>query len=380
VLPVRSRRLLPICCALALGLAGCSSSQHRFAAHRHPAPLRRLTLAQLAGQRIVYAYNGLTPPASLLAVIRRGEAAGVIFFSQNIASVAQLRAVTRRLQHAAAGAPVHAPLLLMTDQEGGLVRRLPGAPAMSEKEIGASADPAASAREAGAAAARELKAAGLNVNLAPVLDVYRQAGNFIDEFQRSYASSASLVAEAASSFIAAQQRAGVAATAKHFPGLGAAQASQNTDERPVTLDAPAAEIRATDEAPYRAAIASGVDLVMLSWARYPALDQTHPAGLSPVIVQRELRSDLHFRGVTITDSLGAGALAGDGGPDVRGELAASAGADLILCSARLAEDDNPSVGIEALDGIAAALRTHRLDRGAAEAAAERVIALRLRVG
>ena len=81
-------------------------------------------------------------------------------------------------------------------------------------------------------------------------------------------------------FITAQQRTGVAATAKHFPGLGSAAKGQNTDKRPVTLNVSLTAIRNTDEVPYQAAIAAGVRLVMVSWAVYPALAPGRPAGLS----------------------------------------------------------------------------------------------------
>jgi len=77
----------------------------------------------------------------------------------------------------------------------------------------------------------------MNVNLAPVLDVFRQPENFIDEYQRSYSSNPDTVARLGASFIAAQQQMGVAATAKHFPGLGSATQAQNTDLGPVTLNA-----------------------------------------------------------------------------------------------------------------------------------------------
>ena len=107
--------------------------------------------------------------------------------------------------------------------------------------------------------------------------------------------------------IKAQQAGGVAATAKHFPGLGAAAASQNTDAGPVTLYLSLATIRSIDEVPFAAAIAAGVKLVMVSWAVYPAMG-ARPAGLSPNVVQGELRGRLDFTGVTITDALEAGAL------------------------------------------------------------------------
>ena len=141
-----------------------------------------------------------------------------------------------------------------------------------------------------------------------MLDVYRHAGNFIDEFQRSYSSNPATVARLGRAFITAQQRKDVAATAKHFPGLGAAGRSQNTDLRPVKLSMSLATLRAIDEAPYKSAIAAGVKLVMTSWATYPALDASRPAGLSSKVIGGELRGRLGFKGVTITDGIDAGAV------------------------------------------------------------------------
>ena len=236
--------------------------------------LPALSLQQMAGQRVIYSYGGLKPPAGLLRLIRHGEVGGVIFFGPNVSSPAQIASVIAELDRANASPlnPVRAPLLLMTDQEGGLVRRVPGAPLLSEREIGESADPAAEAAGAGTGAGLNLRSLGINVNLAPVLDVYRQPDDFDDQYQRSYSMNPAVVAELGAGFIKAQQGVGVAATAKHFPGLGAAAHQQDTDLRPVTLNVPLATIRNTDELPYRAAIAAGVRLVMASWAVYPALD------------------------------------------------------------------------------------------------------------
>ena len=339
-----------------------------------PAPARpRLTDAQLAGQRVIYSYPGLTPPRALLRAIRRGEAAGVIFFAGNISSPAQLAAVSGRLQRADASRrnPVRAPLLLMADQEGGIVRRLPGPPDLSEQQIGQSADPPAQAAGAGAGAAAALRQAGLNVNLAPVLDVYRAAGGFIGQYGRSYSRHAGQVARLGAEFIRAQQGGGVAAAAKHFPGLGAASRYQDTDLRPVTLTVRAATLRRVDERPYRAAIAAGVRLVMVSWAVYPALDPYRPAGLSPVVVQGELRQRLGFRGVTITDALEAGGLRGYGTIARRGQLAALAGMDLLLCAGHSVGE-----GRDAAAGLARAYRDGLLTRAAGQAAVARIAALR----
>jgi beta-N-acetylhexosaminidase len=343
------------------------------------ASIRRLTSAQLAGQRIVYAYSGLTPPRSLLALIRNGEAAGVILFGPNISSASQTRRAIKEMQQAAARSPVRLPLLVMTDQEGGLVRRLPGAPRPSEREIGKSADPELAAREAGRAATQNLRSVGINVNLAPVLDVYRRAGNFIDEFERSYSSSAGLVSRAGSAFIREQEATGVAATAKHFPGLGAASRSQNTDETPVTLEQPLSELRAVDEFPYKAAIGAGVRLIMVSWATYPALDPTFPAGLSALVIQGELRGRLGFHGVTISDGLAAGALAPFGTIPDRGLEAALAGDDLILCSATTPTLNTPNEGISVARALRRAMSAREVARPTVERSVTRVLALRAQV-
>jgi beta-N-acetylhexosaminidase len=351
-----------------------SSAQVGSAGGQAVTALPELSLAQMAGQRVIYSYTGLTPPASLLSSIRNGEVGGVIFFSQNISSQAQIASVIAELDQANASPqnPLRSsPLLLMTDQEGGLVRRLPGAPVLSEKQIGESADPAAQATAAGTGAGENLAEAGLNVNLAPVLDVYRTPGNFDDQFQRSYGMNPQTVADLGADFITAQQATGVAATAKHFPGLGTATRAQDTDQRPVTLAAPLTALRTIDEYPYQAAIAAGVKLVLVSWAIYPALDPARPAGLSPTIVGGELRQRLGFTGVTITDALEAGALQPFGTIGQRATLAAQAGMDLILCSAQQATE-----GDQAKSALENGYQDGTLGQAAFQAALQRVLALK----
>jgi beta-N-acetylhexosaminidase len=336
--------------------------------------LPALSPQQLAGQRVIYSYPGLTPPASLISLIQHGEAAGVIFFGQNISSEAQIADVIKQLEQADASPlnPVQAPLLLMTDQEGGQVRRLPGRPVLSEKQIGANPLPQAEvlATEAGQGAAANLSGVGMNVNLAPVLDVYRQAGDFDDQFGRSYSMDPSVVSDLGTNMIKAQQAGGVAATAKHFPGLGAASASQNTDLGPVTLNLPLATIRSIDEVPFQAAITAGVKLIMVSWAIYPAVG-ARPAGLSPNMVQGELRDRLKFTGVTITDALEAGALRSFGSTQNRALLAAQAGMDLLLCAAQ-----DVTQGEQASAELVTAYKNGTLNGPAFLASVNRVIALR----
>jgi len=310
-----------------------------------------LTPAQLAGQRVIYSYSGLTPPSALLRLIRHGEVGGVIFFASNFSNTAQFNAAVATLvaNNSLAQNPAHNfPLLLMTDQEGGQVRRLPGAPVLSEKQIGSLPTPAqraAAATAAGSGAGQNLLSHGLNLNLAPVLDVFRTPGNFIDQFGRSYSMNPVTVSRLGSLFITAQQATGVAATAKHFPGLGAAARGQNTDLVPVTIRLSKATIQSVDEAPFAAAIAAGVKLIMVSWARYPNLGSARPAGLSSVIVQGQLRRRLGFTGITITDAIGAGALVNNGSIQNRSLLAAQAGMQLILTSS-LTEASQALAGLQ----------------------------------
>jgi beta-N-acetylhexosaminidase len=163
----------------------------------------------------------------------------------------------------------------------------------------------------------------------------------------------------------------VAATAKHFPGLGSATTSQNTDTGPVTLHVPLSGLRAKDEVPYPAAIAAGVKLIMASWAIYPALDATRPAGLSPAVIQSELRGRLGYQGVTITDAIEAGALAAFGSHGRRAVLAARAGMDLLLCSAQ-----DVTEGQAVVTALAGALKSGQLGATAFHAAVQRVTTLR----
>ncbi|BCJ29416.1 glycoside hydrolase family 3 N-terminal domain-containing protein [Actinocatenispora sera] len=335
-----------------------------------------LSPRQQAGQRVIWSYPGLTPPQELFDAIRAGLVGGVIFFGENIDrnDRSQIQGVTSALAQAQVDSGIRYPMLIMTDQEGGIVQRLPGAPGISEKQIGESADPVATATSAGTGAAENLLDAGMNCNLAPVLDVYREAGNFDDRFGRSYSMDPAVCGACGAASIVAQQRLGVVTTAKHFPGLGAATRDANTDLGPVTLNLSRSDLRSIDELPFQYAIGAQVDMVMTSWATYPALDPDLPSGLSPSIVQGELRHRLKFRGVTITDAIEAGALDAFGGTGERAVLAAAAGMDILLCSAR-----DVSQGQDAVDALHEAIASRRLNRGQANQALERVIGLRRRL-
>ena len=357
-----------------LGAAGLASLPRTPAPRIQPRAAAALSNLQLAGQRVISSYSGLTPPQSLFSDITAGQTAGVIFFGGNISSDTQIAGVITQLRQAQAQSPIGVPLLLMTDQEGGEVRRLPGQPTLSEKQIGASSNPVTAATSAGTGAGQNLAGVGMNVNLAPVLDVYYKSGNFIDQYQRSYSNNPSVVSGCGQAFITAQQATGVAATAKHFPGLGSATKTQNTDTRPVTLTMSLTKLHTIDEVPYPTAVSAGVKLVMVSWAIYPALDANLPAGLSPTIIGQELRGRNNFTGVTVTDALEAGALNAFGSTGQKAVTAAGAGMDLLLCSAQ-----DVTQAEAATSALATALGNGQLDPTASNAAVNRITALRARL-
>ncbi|EXU94612.1 beta-galactosidase-like (glycoside hydrolase family 3) domain protein [Metarhizium robertsii] len=337
----------------------------------------------LAGQHVVYSFPSSShPPHELVVLTKAGLVGGVILFGVNVdGNTSQAMSV---LKDAYESSPAPALLkkktgknvrfLVITDQEGGQVRRIKdGEPNLSAKKIGASADPAAAGEAAGAGAAASLKRYQCNSNLAPVLDVFRQPGDFTDYYQRSFGNTSQQVVGAAVPFITAQQGECVSACAKHFPGLGAASNNANTDEEPVVLNLTLSEIRGVDQVPYVAAIEAGVDMVMASWAVYPALDQ-RPAGLSEKWIKGELRGRLGFKGVTITDALEAGSLAAYGDAAARGTAAAVAGMDILLASGK-----DVMQGEAVRIAVVQALKKGLLGRAEFDAATERIAAVRSRI-
>jgi beta-N-acetylhexosaminidase len=286
----------------------------------------------------------------------------VIIFAENFASVGDLKATIAKLQAAArrGGQP---PLLIATDQEGGVVKRLPAAPPF-ESAAGMGADGSASrAKQAGVATGAALRSAGINIDLAPVLDVPSSSTSFLGS--RAFGQDPARVRRVGVAFGSGLQTGGVAATAKHFPGLGAAAA--NTDLGDVTIFSSQAELR-RNLTPFAAAVRSGMKLVMVSNARYPALDPSRrPAVLSKPIVTGLLRGRLGFQGVTITDTLAA--------PSVRAYThvplrSIRAGIDVLLYS------DHEKDSADAYAQLRQAVRSGRLHRATLQQSLDRIIALK----
>jgi beta-N-acetylhexosaminidase len=317
-----------------------------------------LTIAQAVGQRMIFPYDGLEPPQELVERIARGEAAGVILFSRNVRSVEQVRSVVDRLQAIERPTGLEAPLLVMADQEGGAVRRIPGAPEQpAPVQARGGAD---GVRAAGSAAAATLTAAGVNLDLAPVVDIPRGGDSAIARENRAYGNAPGPVSELGLAFTEGLREGGVAATAKHYPGLGVS--AVNTDNAPSQIDLPLDQLREVDAAPFETQIDAGVEAIMMSTAAYPALDP-RPAAFADRWIKGELRERMGFEGVVITDDLQTPAVVRFGAAGQLAYFAMRAGVDLPLFAKDYATAANAAEALEraARDG---ALARDELDRGA----------------
>jgi beta-N-acetylhexosaminidase len=330
-----------------------------------PSAASRLSLGQLAGERVVVGFEGAKPPAALTKAVREGRVAGVVLFAANLPDRASTRRLIAALQATPRPAGLRDPLLVMVDQEGGLVKRVGGAPSASARQMGARG--AAFSRRQGGLTAANLRNLGINVDLAPVLDVARPGG-VIAETDRGFGSTAARVEETAVPFAEGLSDGGVAATAKHFPGLGSA--GENTDFAVQRIGLSAGELRRVDEAPFRAFSEAGGEMVMLSTAIYPAFSP-RPAAFAAPVASGELRTRLGFEGVSITDALESVAVREFGGPAKAGLAAARAGVDLLLYT-----DLRSGIGAQKL--LLRRLRAGTLSRAGFEASAGRVLRLRHR--
>lgn len=317
--------------------------------------------ARLAGQMLVVRMESVATD-SLRRRVAGGEIGGVVLFPPEGTDPDALGGEVERLRRAAEQAGAPAPLVTI-DQEGGDVARLPSLPpAASAAAIGR--DGTQRAADEGTATGTALAALGIDVDLAPVLDL---AGPVLGS--RAWAAKPERVAELGTAFGTALQEAGVAATAKHFPGLGSA--TVNTDSAPASIDLSERALE-RELIPFRAAVDAGFDLVMVANATYPSVDPKRPASQSPRVIGELLRGELGFGGVVITDDLDAGAFAGAGIDEGEAAVgAAGAGADLILTAL--------SQGDEAHRALTRAIRDGTLARADVLASCARTTALRERL-
>jgi beta-N-acetylhexosaminidase len=232
-----------------------------------------LPLRQQVGRLVVLRFAGTSAPGYVREVLGEGRAAGAILFRDNLIDSAQTKVLTAQLKRGAAGPP-----LICVDQEGGEIRILPwAAPERSQVQQAA----AGTVRADAEAAARDLRAHGINVSLAPVADVASVPGAALAgrAFSTDFAAAGEAIAEA----VGGWRAGGVAATVKHFPGLGGA--TVNTDDGPATIERSAAQLREQDLLPFRSAVEAGAPLVMAGHAVYPAVDPERIASQSQPVIE-----------------------------------------------------------------------------------------------
>lgn len=288
--------------------------------------LNSFSLEEKAAQVMMVGFAGKEAPKDLLSELSVHSYGGVILFSENIQSPLQAYRLTRTLQ-------THAkiPLLISTDQEGGVYSQLKSPQGFTETcgnmALGATRD-TKNAYESAKIIAEELSQAGINVNLAPVLDVNNNPKNPVIHI-RSFGENPAQAASMGEAFVKGTHEEGVIAVLKHFPGHGDTHVDSHKGLPVVShsLD----RLSKVELVPFKKAIASGAQMVMTAHVAYTALDKSGlPATLSKPVVSGLLREELNFNGVVITDALEMGAIMSRFSKSQAVIKALNVGADMVL--------------------------------------------------
>lgn len=284
-----------------------------------------MSVREMVGQMFVVGMAGTEPDYYIEKMVRERNIGGVLLFGYNMQSEQQTKALTESLQELALATEPSTPLFVAVDHEGGEVAHAPWvSPQPAAAELGARAD-AREVRGVYEQVGLELRRAGVNTDLAPVVDT--GYGSAIGS--RSFGEDPRLVAELGAAAVNGFQDAGVVASAKHFPNHGVAVSDSHTSLPVVQHDLQT--INSYDLPPFRSAIEAGTPMVMVGHLLYPAIDPNLPASLSPQAMAL-LRQDLGFDGVIVTDDLAMVGATGDGTPADAAVAAVKAGADLLLIS------------------------------------------------
>ena len=283
-----------------------------------------MTSREKIGQLFMVGFMGTTVTPELASFIRDYKPGGVILFSRNLESVEQIVELTNDLQRCSP----QSPLLISIDQEGGRVSRLPkGFTIFPPCELIGRCNSTELAYAAAATIAKELRSVGINMNMAPVLDVNSNPDNPVIG-DRAFGSVSDVVSEMALATAAGLQDNKVVACGKHFPGHGDTNADSHK-ELPV-VEASRERLDAVELPPFRRAAAAGVETMMTAHVLYKALDNRLPATLSPEIITHLLREQIGYDGVVLTDDLEMHAIVDHYGPGDAAVQALLAGCDVLL--------------------------------------------------
>lgn len=273
-------------------------------------------------QRILLGFEGTRLPAELRELLEQGLA-GVIVYRRNYTNLEELLALTAEIR-AAAGRPV----LIGMDQEGGTKFSLPEPFTQwpSPEELGL-LDDASLTEQLATAMGRELRAAGANLDFAPMLDLHLNPASPVTT-HRSFGADPAKVSKLGTAVVRGLSRAGVLACAKHFPGHGDVQVDPH-DDMPVFME-DERRLMNTELVPFAAAIAAGVPAIMSAHILLPRVDQVQPASLSRKLLYAVLRRKLRFDGLILADDLGMGAIRKRIGVSEAAVETIRAGTDLVM--------------------------------------------------
>ena len=299
------------------------------------------TIRRDIGQLLIGSLPARTIPAEMRSLAREFQLGGVILFARNIEAPEQVAELSHDIQSLASGAP----LWVSVDQEGGRVARLRAPftewPPMAV--LGRAGDVALASRFAAALAA-ELRAVGITLDYAPVLDIHTNPTNPVIG-DRALAEDAAAVGKLGAAIVRGLQENGVAACGKHFPGHG--DTSVDSHVALPVVEHPPDRIRRVECVPFREAIAAGVAFMMTAHVLVPSLDEEKPATLSRRIVYDLLRDELRFEGVILSDDLEMKALAATYAVPDAAVQAIAAGCDAVLVCRHLVEDRSRDVEVHA---------------------------------
>jgi beta-N-acetylhexosaminidase len=282
------------------------------------------------GELLIGSLPATTIPAELRSLAREFQLGGVILFARNIEAPEQVAELSHDVQSLASGTP----LWVSVDQEGGRVARLRAPftewPPMAA--LGRAGDVTLASRFAAALAA-ELRAVGITLDYAPVLDIHTNPKNQVIG-DRALAEDAAMVGKLGAAIVRGLQEHGVAACGKHFPGHGDTSVDSHF-ELPLVEHAPD-RIRRVEAVPFREAIAAGVAFIMTAHVLVPSLDEDRPATLSRRIVYDLLRDELGFEGGILSDDLEMKAIAATYSVPDAAVQAIAAGCDgLLICAGHI---------------------------------------------
>jgi beta-N-acetylhexosaminidase len=314
-------------------------------------------LEQQAASLFTVGFHGKSVTEDLRGLLARGVG-GVIFFTRNVGTPAEVLELNRDIKHVAGR-----PLLLAVDQEGGQVARMrhgfTAIPPM--RAVGATGN-VQLARELGKLIGRELRAVGFDMNYAPVLDIDTNPDNPVIA-ARSFGSTPELVTQMGLAFAAGLQEVGIAACGKHFPGHG--DTSQDSHLELPTLPHAMERLERVELAPFKAAAEAGIASFMTAHVIFEAVDSQYPATMSRAVLTGLLREKLGYDGMVVTDDVEMKAIADNYGVEEAVVLGLNAGVDHFLCchTAELAH--------RAIDAVVKAVESGKVSAEALAAATRR---------